>query len=105
MFIEERVWNEINEIDENKKNEIKKSLMENGFIGTPIFYTETILLTGSHRIAALKELEDVEFEAIDLTKEVNEWLEENDKDYNDIDYDDLNDMDEKEIRNYFELTK
>jgi|WetSurMetagenome_2_1015567.scaffolds.fasta_scaffold01217_4 ParB-like chromosome segregation protein Spo0J len=103
MFIDELVLDLINEVDKRKVAEIKKSIEENGYIGTPIFYTECMLLTGSHRIAALRELEDVEFTAIDLTVEVNAWLEENEADYSEIQYDEINEMNEQEIRKYFEI--
>lgn len=99
--------NLINEVDQNKVNEIKESMKKNGYVGTPIFYTEYILLTGSHRYEALKQLADeeieIEFNPIDLTNLVEEYLAENDETHMDIEFDEINDMNEEEIINYFTI--
>ncbi len=71
----------INKVDDEKVLEIANSIKKNGWCGTPILYTEIGLITGSHRLAALKLLEkewedfDCEIEcAEDVTDLVNEAL-------------------------------
>lgn len=73
----------VNEVDQNKVEEIKKSIVANGWQGAPILYTNLGLVTGSHRLAALQEIEetgeddDVLFENIaeDVTDIVNDYCE------------------------------
>ena len=43
----------INNIDEEKAEEIKESILANGWIGCPILIYDGQLLTGSHRLEAL----------------------------------------------------
>ena len=50
----------INEVDENKVNEIAESIKANGFIGCPILVCGETLITGSHRLTALKQLAEQE---------------------------------------------
>lgn len=105
MTIDELRFELLNKVDKEKVNEIKKSIIENGWKGQ-IFYCNLGLLTGSHRIQALRELQedyDIEFDAIDLTNEVNEYCENNDCSYGDIDFDEINDMNEEEIVRYFTI--
>lgn len=71
----------VNEVDEKKVSEIKKSILENGWQGAPILYTNLGLVTGSHRLAALQEIaetgedDDVLFEDIaeEYKDEIREW--------------------------------
>ena len=73
----------VNDVDEKKVSEIKKSILKNGWQGAPILYTNLGLVTGSHRLAALQEIEengeddDVLFENIaeDVTDIVNDYCE------------------------------
>jgi hypothetical protein len=50
----------INEVDENKVNEIAESIKANGFIGCPILICGESLITGSHRLTALQQLAEQE---------------------------------------------
>ena len=50
----------INEVDENKVNEIAESIKANGYVGCPILICGESLITGSHRITALKQLAEQE---------------------------------------------
>lgn len=88
----------INEVDENKINEIAESMKENGYVGCPILIFNDQLLTGSHRLAALKQLEDEGFDvfdwdvAEDVTDLVNEAFEKFEDENGwarDLDYSDL----------------
>ena len=56
----------INDIEESKVNEIAKNIEANGFVGAPILVwaDHAQLVTGSHRLAALKKLyEEDKFDA------------------------------------------
>ncbi len=81
----------INMIDAQKVEDIKKSILTNGWQGAPILMHERLglLITGSHRLAALKSIDedivwdDLEFDldALDGVAEavddiVDEWMEE-----------------------------
>lgn len=50
---------QINAVDENKVNALVSSMLENGWQGCPILILNDQLLTGSHRIAALKKIEEM----------------------------------------------
>ena len=50
----------INDVDQNKVDEIKESIKANGFIGCPILICGESLITGSHRLTALKQLAEQE---------------------------------------------
>lgn len=84
----------VNEVDKNKVEEIKKSIVANGWQGAPILYTNLGLVTGSHRLAALQEIEetgeddDVLFENIaeDVTDIVNDYCEKNDMTWDELDF-------------------
>lgn len=84
----------VNEVDQNKVEEIKESILANGWQGAPILYTNLGLVTGSHRFAALREIEesgeddDVLFENIaeDVTDIINEYCEKNDMTWEDLDF-------------------
>jgi ParB-like chromosome segregation protein Spo0J len=50
----------INEVDQNKVNEIAESIKANGYVGCPILICGESLITGSHRLTALKQLAEQE---------------------------------------------
>lgn len=88
----------INEVAEDKVNEIAESMKENGYVGCPILVFNDQLLTGSHRLSALKQLEDEGFDiydwdvAEDVTDLVNEAFEKFEEENGwsrDMDYSDL----------------
>lgn len=90
----------VNEVDQNKVEEIKKSILENGWLGAPILYTNMGLVTGSHRLAALQEIEetgeddDVLFEDIaeDVTHIINSYCEEHDICWDELDFGNLGEI-------------
>ena len=59
-FREIEYFAQINEVDQNKVDEIKESIKANGFIGCPILICGESLITGSHRLTALKQLAEQE---------------------------------------------
>ena len=56
----------INDTEEEKVAQIAESIKKNGCAGCPILVCGGALLTGSHRLAALKSLENDE--SVDLSK-------------------------------------
>ena len=81
-----RGYSKINETDENKVNELVKSMLENGWQGCPILVYGNELLTGSHRLEALRKIEDmlnndeIESAAVldeDIAEDVTEIIERN----------------------------
>lgn len=48
----------INDVDHDKVMSIAESIKKNGFVGCPILVAYDELLTGSHRLAAMKYLVD-----------------------------------------------
>lgn len=90
----------INDVDNDKVEEIKESIMENGWQGAPILYTNLGLVTGSHRLAALREIEETEddddvlFEDIaeDVTDIVNDYCEKNDMSWDELDFSNLREI-------------
>jgi hypothetical protein len=78
-FREIEYFEPINEVDENKVNEIATSIKANGFIGCPILTYGDTLMTGSHRLTALlkvAETEDISemIVAEDVTEIVDEAI-------------------------------
>jgi hypothetical protein len=59
-FSEIEYFAPINEVDENKVNEIAESIKANGYVGCPILICGESLVTGSHRLTALKQLAEQE---------------------------------------------
>lgn len=55
----------INEVNEEKVNMIAENMKENGFVGCPILIWNDQLLTGSHRLAALRKLDDDGYDVLD----------------------------------------
>ncbi len=90
----------VNEVDQNKVEEIKESILANGWQGAPILYTNLGLVTGSHRLAALQEIEetgeddDVLFEDIaeDVTDIINSYCEEHDIYWDELDFGNLGEI-------------
>ena len=105
----------LNDTEQLRVNEIMESLLTNGWIGAPILYIDDMcLVTGSHRLEALKQIEsmyDVSDDetqdkiteilnadiALDVTDIVNEYCEENDCTYDQLPFDSL--------RNIFKNTR
>ena len=90
----------VNEVDQNKVEEIKKSIVANGWQGAPILYTNMGLVTGSHRLAALQEIEesgeddDVLFEDVaeDVTDIINDYCSSHDTYWDALDFSSLRDI-------------
>lgn len=84
----------VNDVNHDKVEALKKSILSNGWKGAPILYTNMGLVTGSHRLAALQEIEetgeddDVLFENIaeDVTDIVNDYCEKNDMTWDELDF-------------------
>lgn len=84
----------VNDVNHDKVEEIKESILKNGWQGAPILYTNMGLVTGSHRLAALQEIEesgeddDVLFENVaeDVTDIVNDYCEKNDMTWDELDF-------------------
>lgn len=90
----------VNEVDEKKVSEIKESILKNGWKGAPILYTNLGLVTGSHRLAALREIEetgeddDVLFEDVaeDVTEIIDEYCSTHDTYWDELDFSSLRDI-------------
>lgn len=92
----------VNEVDQSKVEEIKKSILKNGWKGAPILYTNLGLVTGSHRLAALREIEedddvlddDVLFENIaeDVTDIIDDYCESQDTYWDELDFSNLREI-------------
>lgn len=77
----------INDVDTDKVNDLADSMIENGWVGCPILIYGEELLTGSHRLAALREVERryltgeidevPEVLTCDIAEDVTEIVEEN----------------------------
>ena len=83
----------VNDVDSDKVHAIAESIRANGFVGAPILVCAAsgMLITGSHRLAALAELsEDECVEDMDVAEDVQDiidaWCEENDACIDDIDF-------------------
>lgn len=50
----------INDVDQNKVNQIAESIKDNGYVGCPILVCGESLITGSHRLTALQQLAEQE---------------------------------------------
>ena len=97
----------VNDVDEKKVSEIKESILKNGWKGAPILYTNLGLVTGSHRLAALREIEedddvldddvlddDVPFENIaeDVTDIIDDYCESHDAYWDELDFSNLREI-------------
>lgn len=88
----------INDVDENKVQDLVENMLNEGWKGAPILYHSSIgLITGSHRMAALNKIEEMydndeltekqtemaemidseQDYALDVTEIVDDWMEEN----------------------------
>lgn len=103
MFDKIRCLPSLNDVDSEKVNALVQSLLTNGWVGAPILYCNLGLVTGSHRFAALhqldKMLDDAEGEEFikicnilesvavaDVTEIINNYCEENECSFSDIDF-------------------
>lgn len=90
----------VNDVNHDKVEALKKSILSNGWKGAPILYTNMGLVTGSHRLAALREIEetgdddDVLFEDIaeDVTDIINSYCEEHDIYWDELDFGNLGEI-------------
>ena len=90
----------VNEVNPDKVEKIKKSILNNGWKGAPILYTDMGLVTGSHRLTALQEIEkyeeddDVLFDDIaeDVTDIVDEYCGSHDTYWDELDFANLQDI-------------
>ena len=79
----------VNPVELDKVAEIKESIKLNGWNGCPILCYGNCLLTGSHRQAALRELESEDFDisfdcAADVTDIIDNVMQENEWDLSDV---------------------
>lgn len=85
----------INKTDPRKVSEIIDSITANGWHGSPILVSTSHgrLITGSHRLEALKSLDfdpdDLGDVAEDVDDIIDKWCEDNDSTIDDIDHSDL----------------
>ena len=93
---------EVNACTKEHLENIKKSISQKGFVGTPVFYDKNRnrLLTGSHRYKACQEL-NTDIEIIDIGDIVERYLNANELEFDEINFEDINDLDEYEIKRYF----
>ena len=90
----------VNDVDEKKVSEIKESILKNRWQGAPILYTNMGLVTGSHRLAAIREIEETEEDdsildediAEDVTDIVNDFCEKHDMTWDELDFSSLRDI-------------
>jgi hypothetical protein len=90
----------VNGVNPDKVEKIKESILANGWQGAPILYTNLGLVTGSHRLAALQEIEetgeddDVLFEDIaeDVTEIINNYCSAHDTYWDEIDFGNLGEI-------------
>ena len=79
----------VNDVDENKVEKIKQSIIKNGWQGCPILYTDLGLVTGKE-----EESRDIldENVAEDVSDIINEYCEENGIYWDEIDFSNLRDI-------------
>ena len=91
----------VNATDGAKVAELAESMKENGWKGAPILVCNMGLVTGSHRLAALKALDsDAEYDgevlyedvAEDVTDEINDYCEREGIGFEEIQFDNLRDV-------------
>lgn len=92
----------VNRTNKAHVRKIADSILTNGWQGMPILtYGDTYLITGSHRLAALKLLEREQDDydpdelgdiAEDVTDEINEYCAANDVTIDELPYDSLSDI-------------
>lgn len=86
----------VNATDPEKVAAIAASIRENGWTGAPILVAAAsgILITGSHRLAALRLIDEEDgLDDLDVAEDVQDlidaWCEENDASLDDIDFSSL----------------
>lgn len=82
-------YEKVNGTEEEKVNEIANSIKENGWVGAPILTYGNLLLTGSHRLAAIEILAEEDFDlnfdcAYDVQELVDEYMDENELTLQDV---------------------
>lgn len=90
----------VNDVNHDKVEALKKSILSNGWKGAPILYTNMGLVTGSHRLAALQKIEetgeddDVLFENIaeDVTDIIDDYCESQDTYWDELDFSNLREI-------------
>lgn len=92
----------VNDVDNTRVKALAESIKENGWQGAPMLYSEAhgMLITGSHRRAALEMLEqddDVDlYELGEVAENVDDiidaWCEENDATIDDVPFDNLSEL-------------
>ena len=98
----------MNETEQEKVEILKNSMLENGWVGDPIYVIDGFLLTGSHRLEALKQIEE-DFEtcgasvldqdiAEDITEEINAMVDETEQNIWTLDQDDMMELIKKAIK-------
>lgn len=88
----------INDVDTDKVEHLMQSMLDSGWHGAPILFCDTCLITGSHRLQALKNLDNMYYDvdsdiqdkidrvlcndaiAINVTDIINEYCVNNDCD-------------------------
>ena len=79
----------VNGVDENKVATLVESIKTNGWLGCPILTYGNTLITGSHRLAAIKALYEENFDInFDCARDVTDIID--DKFENAMDWDDVN---------------
>jgi len=92
----------INPVENDKVNQLAKSMLANGWQGAPILYTDYMLITGSHRLEALREIEKMYVDdeitypsildediALDVTEIINDYCKEEEITIGEIDFSDI----------------
>lgn len=95
---------EVNDTDDKYVEALVKSMIEKGWQGAPILYTNLGLVTGSHRMEALNKIDEMysndeitehqarvldEVQIIDVTEEINDFCEKEDYCWDNLPLDDL----------------
>lgn len=95
---------EVNDTDDKYVKELVKSMIEKGWQGAPILYTNLGLVTGSHRMEALDRINEMysndeiteqqarvldEVQIIDVTEEINDFCEKEGYCWDNLPLDDL----------------
>ena len=95
-YSEIKYFTPVNDVDNDRAHAIAESIREKGFVGAPILVCAAsgILITGSHRLAALEEIsEDLDVDEMEVAEDVQDiidaWCEANDASIDDIDFSSL----------------
>lgn len=97
----------INSVSESKVKRLMESMMKHGWKGAPILYCDLGLITGSHRVEALKRIDDLyyeeeisdyearvlyEVEILDVDDIIQDYSRRTGNTWNDIDFDYLREI-------------